>query len=76
MEEQLKKLQLENQELKASDQRKTLALIDIANDFIKKAQNGKKYIKDRKIMTDEELIDYYNKQEKTWKQRKQSYLHL
>ena len=68
----------ENQKLTDRNQRLTLALLDISNDMIQRAKNGKKKVKEKRMtqMSDDEAWNYYDNQEKTWTKRKQSYLFI
>jgi len=69
-------LEQELSRVSAQNQRYITALLDISNDMLKRAKNGKKRVKSKEIkeMSLDEQWEYYDRIEKTWKLRKQSYL--
>ena len=69
-------LMKENQKLKDINQRQLLALLEISNDMIKRAKNGKKKVEEKRMtqMSDDEAWNYYDKQDKTWTLRRKNFL--
>jgi len=67
-------LQKELQKMKERNERLTVALVSVCEEQIKSATSGIRYIKERREMSETELVEYYQKKKKTWEQRKKSYL--